>query len=93
MKRYVHAATEESLVEYTVYEYDAEEEVMVDRLETFEELDDAIEYAEKYCKENGVDAHIVAVPTEDEGLSEVRDYFEYTLGIQPNEIVWQSYEE
>lgn len=81
-------ASENEYVSYRIYEVEDGEEL--DCVEVKYDLDDAIEYARKYAKDNLCDTHVVASPN-DEDDPEVHEYFEYELGIEPYEVVWQSY--
>ncbi len=89
MKRWIHATTDyhNSLVEYRIYELDGGEEFNC--LESMNDYDEAVAYAKKYSRDNGIDTHIVACPV-DEDDPATKDYFEYDLQIQPYEVVWES---
>ena len=77
MKRMIRANEyHNSLVNYRVYELEDGNEL--DCILSTGDYDEAVDYARKWAKDNGVDTHVVACPTDPDDPA-TKDYFEYDL--------------
>lgn len=93
MKRYIHSDRNvDPTYSFAVYEVDSDGDE-IDSLESFEDLNDAIDFATSYSEENDTFAHIVFVPDVDpDDDPDAAERYEYNSPFEPYEVVWDNIE-
>ena len=93
MKKWIHAHINTTpSYSFAVYEIEPDGDE-IDSLESFEDLDEAINFAEAFSEQTGKFTHVVMVPDQDpDSDPDIAEWYQNFCPFEPYETVWDNLE-